>query len=121
VIVIATDLPLSHRQLVRIGKRASFGIARTGGMSHNRSGEFVIAFSVANKVLDTPLHVFLNERRLNDTHLLINTVFQATIEAVEESILSALCAAQSAVGRDGHRSVKLPIDKTLSILIQHLG
>ena len=121
VIVIATDLPVSHRQLVRIGKRASFGIARTGGMCHNGSGEFVIAFSVANKVPDSPLHVFLNERRLNDTHSSINTVFQATIEAVEESILSALCAAQSAVGRDGHRSVKLPIGKALSILDQHLG
>lgn len=90
-------------------------------MCHNESGEFVIVFSTANKVPDNPTRVFLNERRLNDTHSLVNTVFQATIEAVEESILSSLCAAKSAAGRDGHRSVKLPIGKALSILNQHLG
>lgn len=90
-------------------------------MCHNGSGEFVIAFSVATKIPDSPMHVFLSERRLNDTHSLINTVFQATIEAVEESILSALCAAKSTVGRGGNRSVKLPIGKALSILNQHLG
>jgi len=121
VIVIATDLPLSHRQLIRIGKRATFGIARTGGTCHNGSGEFVIAFSTANKVPHNPKQVLLNEQRLNDTHSLINTVFQATIEAVEESILSALCSARTAVGKDGHRSVKLPIAETLSILNQYLA
>jgi D-aminopeptidase len=116
VIVIATDVPLSHRQLIRIAKRASFGIARTGGMCHNGSGEFVIAFTTANKVPHDSKQVFLDERRLNDAHSAINNVFQATIEAVEESILSALFSAETMVGIDGHRRVNIPTSQAVSIL-----
>jgi len=116
VIVIATDLPLSHRQLVRIAKRASFGIARTGGTCHNSSGEFVVAFTTANKVPHDSKRIFLEERRLNDAHSVINAVFQATIEAVEESILSALFSAETMVGIDGHRRGAVPIPEVLSFL-----
>ncbi|MCK4392874.1 P1 family peptidase [Candidatus Bipolaricaulota bacterium] len=116
VIVIATDLPLSHRQLVRVANRASFGLARTGGTCHNGSGEFVIAFSTANRIPSDPKRIFLNERRLNDAHSAINTVFQAVIEAVEELILSALFSAKTLGGRDRHRRVSLPTSQALSIL-----
>lgn len=116
VIVIGTDIPLSHRQLVRVAKRATFGIARTGGTCQNGSGEFAIAFSTANRVPDDPDRLFLSEQRLNDAHSAINDVFQATIEAVEESILSALFAAETMVGIDGHRRVALPISRALSLL-----
>ena len=116
VIVIATDLPLSHRQLVRIAKRASFGIARTGGTCHNSSGEFVVAFTTANKVPHDSKRIFLEERRLNDAHSAINIVFQAVIEAVEESILSALFAAKTLAGREGHCRVTLPIHEVFSML-----
>ena len=115
VVVIGTDIPLSHRQLVRLAKRAAFGIARTGGMCHNGSGEFAIAFSTANKVPEVKGRVFLDERRLNDAHSLINDLFQATIEATEESILSALFSGRSLVGRSGHRRVALPSSETISI------
>jgi len=107
VIVIGTDIPLSHRQLVRVAKRATFGIARTGGTCHNGSGEFAIAFSTANKVPDDPKRVFLDEKCLNDAHSLINEVFQATIEATEESILCALFSAKTIVGRAGHQRAKI--------------
>jgi len=116
VIVIATDLPLSHRQLVRIANRASFGIARTGGTCHNSSGEFVVAFTTANKVPHDSKRIFLEERRLNDAHSAINIVFQAVIEAVEESILSALFAAKTLAGREGHCRVTLPIHEVFSML-----
>jgi len=116
VIVIATDIPLSHRQLVRIAKRASFGIARTGGMCNNRSGEFVIAFTTANKVPHDSKQVFLDERRLNGAHSAINTVFQAVIEAVEESILSALFCAKTVIGWKGHRRISIPTSQALSLL-----
>ncbi|HCP32579.1 TPA: aminopeptidase [Candidatus Acetothermia bacterium] len=116
VIVIATDIPLSHRQLIRIAKRASFGIARTGGICHNTSGEFVISFTTANKVSHDPKRIFLEERRLNDAHSVIDAVFQATIEAVEESILSALFSAETMEGIDGHRRGALPIPEVLSLL-----
>jgi len=116
VIVIGTDIPLSHRQLTRIAKRAAFGIARTGGKCHNGSGEFAIAFSTANKVPHGPKRVFVDECRLNDSDLAINKIFQATIEAVEESILSALFSAKTIVGRKGHQRISLPPSETISIL-----
>jgi len=116
VIVIGTDIPLSHRQLARIGKRAAFGIARTGGTCHNGSGEFTIAFSTANKVPDDPKRVLLNEYRLNDAHSAINEVFQATIEAVEESILCALFSAKTVIGKEGHRRISIPTSQALSLL-----
>lgn len=116
VIVMATDMPLSHRQLTRIANRASFGLARTGSTCHSRSGEFVIAFTTANKVPHDRQSLFLDERRLNDADSFINNVFQAVIEAVEESILSALFSAETMAGIDGHRRVALPIPEVLSLL-----
>lgn len=116
VVVIGTDIPLSHRQLVRVAKRAAFGIARTGGTCHNGSGEFAIAFSTANRVPDDPKRVFLDERRLNDSHSAINDVLQATIEATEESILCALFSATTVVGRSGHQHIALLSSKAMSIL-----
>ena len=116
VVVIGTDIPLSHRQLTRIAKRAAFGIARTGGTCHNGSGEFAIAFSTANKVPDDSKRVFLDEKRLNDAGLAINELFQATIEATEESILSALFSARTVVGQSGHRRTALPSSEAMSIL-----
>ena len=118
VVVIGTNIPLSHRQLMRVAKRAAFGIARTGGTCHNGSGEFAIAFSTANKVPDDPKQVFLDEQRMNDAHSMINDIFQATIEATEESILSALFSAKIVVGRAGHKRVSLPIAEILPIFRQ---
>lgn len=116
VIVIATDLPLSHRGLLRLAKRASFGLARTGSTCRNTSGEFVIAFTTANRVPADKETIFLEERRLNDSAPAINDVFQALVEAVYESVISALFEASTVVGINGHRRVSLPIDKALAIL-----
>ena len=119
VIVIGTDLPLCHRQLHRLGVRAGFGLARTGSHCHSGSGDFVIAFSTANKVPHDRDRVFLAETRLNDTLGAIDLVFQAVIEAVEEAIISALFAARTVAGRDGHIREALPIDQVLAILRAH--
>lgn len=115
VIVLASDLPLSHRQLTRIARRAWLGIARTGGTCHHGSGEFVIAFSTANRVPSDRHRTFVDERRLIDSHCAIDDVFQAVIESVEESIHCALFSAQTAAGRDGHRRATLPIAKILPL------
>jgi len=101
---------------VRVAKRATFGIARTGGTCHNGSGEFAIAFSTANRIPDDPKRVFLDERRINDAHSAINEVFQATIEAVEESILCALFSAETVVGKDGNRRINIPTPQALHLL-----
>ncbi|MCK4600117.1 P1 family peptidase [Candidatus Bipolaricaulota bacterium] len=110
------SLPNFGRREELVIKGVPIGIARTGGMWHNGSGEFVIAFTTANKVPHDSKQVFLDERRLNDAHSAINTVFQAVIEAVEESIFAALFAAKSLAGRDGHRRVSIPTPQALSIL-----
>ncbi len=119
VVVIGTDIPLSHRQLTRVAKRAAFGIARTGGTCHNGSGEFAIAFSTANRVPGDKKRTFLEESRLNDAGPAINEIFQATIEATEESILSALFSARTIVGRKGHRRVNIPTSQSVSFLKAH--
>ncbi len=118
VVILATDLPLSHRQLTRIARRAGIGISRTGGTCHHTSGEFVIAFTTADRVPADPKREILDERRLNDAHSVIDVVFQAAIEAVEESILCALFAAETMTGMDGHRRAVLPIDRVLALLTE---
>lgn len=116
VMVIGTDLPLSHRELRRLGVRAGFGLARTGSLGHSGSGDFVIVFSTANKVSCTEDAVFVQETRLNDAHRGIDRAFQAVIEVVEEAIVSALFAAKPVTGKDGHTREAIPIERVLGIL-----
>jgi len=116
IIVIGTDLPLSHRELRRLAVRAGLGLARTGSRGHSGSGDFVIAFSTANRVPHHEGTIFLQETRLNDAHRGIDRAFQAVIEAVEEAIVSALFHAYSVTGRDGHTREALPIARVLELL-----
>jgi len=116
IVVLGTDLPLSHRQLGRLARRAGIAIARTGGTCHHTSGEFVIAFTTADPVPTDPNRALLTERRLNDAHRAIDPVFTAVIEAVEESILCALFEADSMTGVDGHHRAALPRERVLALL-----
>jgi D-aminopeptidase len=116
IVVLGTDVPLSHRQLARLARRAGIGIARTGGTCHHGSGEFVIAFTTADPVPADPERVLLAERRLDDAHGAIDGVFQAVIEAVEESILCALFEAETTTGIDGHRRASIPVEQVLALL-----
>ncbi|WP_373898180.1 P1 family peptidase [Haloimpatiens sp. FM7315] len=100
IIIIATDIPMSYRQLKRISKRASVGMARTGSYIGNGSGEIVIAFSTANKIRHYEKEDFLNIKIINENK--IDRVFRAVAESVEESILNALVRAETLVGRDGN-------------------
>lgn len=92
IVLIATDIPLSTRQLGRISRRAQNGIARTGSITANGSGEIVLSFSTANKIShypesDTCKAEFLHEERMD-------AVFAAVCDAVEESIISSLLHAE---------------------------
>lgn len=97
VIIIATDLPVSCRQLKRILKRSSVGLARTGSYIGHGSGEIVIGFSTSN-TLDEALPVqhiqILNEKYMDDA-------FRAAAEAVEEAILNSMFSAGPVTGYDG--------------------
>jgi len=114
IIIIATDAPLDARQLSRLSRRASIGLARTGSISHHGSGDFILAFSTGNVIPHYPHESTFVMTHLADTHL--NPLFQATVEATEEAILNALLQATTVTGRDGRRFEAISIEKLRLIL-----
>ena len=116
MIVVATDAPLDHRNLERLAKRAFLGIAKTGGIVSNGSGDYVIAFSTAtgNRI---PYRTRSNLQNLevvpNDR---MSPLFMATIEATEEAILNSLFMAEDIQGKEGRVIEALPMDKVIPIL-----
>ncbi|HSJ11403.1 MAG TPA: P1 family peptidase [Gillisia sp.] len=116
MIVVATDAPLDHRNLERLAKRALLGIAKTGGIVSNGSGDYVLAFSTAtgNRI---PYRTRSNLQNLevvpNDR---MSPLFMAAIEATEEAILNSLFMAKDIQGKDGRVLEALPMDKVLPIL-----
>ncbi len=113
IIVVATDAPLLPHQLKRIARRASLGVARTGGISGNGSGDIFVAFSTANAGAaaarpTTEVTVLGNSQ--------ISTLFGATVEATEEAIINAMIAAETMVGRDGNRSEAIPHGRLRELL-----
>ena len=114
VTVVATDAPLSSRQLGRVARHAFLGLARLGSFSSNGSGDIALAFSTSSRVpYDAPPEP-LAETRVHDAKL--NPIFLATVEATEEAIVDSLFTATTVVGRDGHTSPELPVAETIEIL-----
>ncbi|MBN8209979.1 P1 family peptidase [Bacillus sp. NTK071] len=100
MIIVATDLPVSERQLHRIIKRASNGLARTGSIMTTGSGEIILGFSTANKI---PHHVTSTTLSMDTIHEEeIDTAFRAVGEATEEAVLNSLLTATHVIGRDGN-------------------
>lgn len=99
IVVIATDLPLSERQLERVAKRATVALGRTGSYCGNGSGDIAIAFTTANRVPHYSQRSILSYRMFCDEEL--DRVFEACVEAVEESIISSLYHAQTTAGIRG--------------------
>jgi len=113
IIVVATDAPLLPHQLKRLARRASLGVARTGSISGNGSGDIFLAFSTANKDADKgpgPNSVLTvsNER--------ISPLFEATVEATEEAIVNAMVGAETMTGRDGYTVNALPHERLQQVL-----
>lgn len=119
MIVVATDAPLDSRNLGRLAKRAFMGLAKTGGIAHNGSGDYVIAFST-----DSTLRVPHNSKEKKQTLSLltndaVSPLFMAAIEATEEAIINSLFAATTTKGIDGHMAEALPVEKVIAILKKH--
>jgi len=113
IIVIATDAPLLPHQLKRLARRASLGLARTGSVSGNGSGDLFIAFSTANPhAADSSPPTRTIETMSND---LMDPLFTATVEATEEAIINALVDNHDMTGRDGHKVPALPHDRLREI------
>ena len=116
MMVVATDAPLSDRNLERLAKRAIMGLARTGSYASNGSGDYVIAFSTANGVrrATTPSVI-----RIDDLHNeQMSPLFLATVEATEEAIYNSLLKATT-VTSNGRTIEALPLEPTLEILRRH--
>lgn len=108
MMVVATDAPLDARNLERLAKRAILGLARTGGIATNGSGDYVIAFSTASelRVPYKPATPFTEGKTLHNDQL--SPLFLACVEATEEAILNSLVAAQTMTGYQGHKVEALP-------------
>ncbi|HYK42684.1 MAG TPA: P1 family peptidase [Thermoanaerobaculia bacterium] len=114
MIVLATDAPLSSRNLERLARRAVLGLARTGSYMSNGSGDFVIVFSTANQVPHTPARpVRAREELENDA---VSPLFLAAVEAVEEAVYNSLTRATTVTGYRGAKAEALPIERLKSLL-----
>lgn len=116
MIVVMTDAPLDARNLERLAKRAIMGLAKTGGIASNGSGDYVIAASTAreNLIPHSSNSILKDNKFLRNES--VTPLFLATIEATEEAILNSLFAANTMDGRDGHKIEALPIDKVLELM-----
>jgi D-aminopeptidase len=113
MITIATDAPVDSRLLTRLARRAGLGLARTGFYSSNGSGDFFIAFSTTNPVPHFGARA-IDRSVLADEAM--SALFAALVEAVEESVINSLLAAETMIGRDGHARRALDIDELVRIL-----
>jgi D-aminopeptidase len=100
IVVIATDIPLDHRQLHRVIRRAGAGLARCASFFGNGSGDVFLGFTTANRVPHQANSDLLELRCIAESR--IDRLFEATADATQEAVLDALAAADSMTGRDGH-------------------
>jgi D-aminopeptidase len=116
MIIVATDAPLSARNLKRLAKRSYIAFGKVGGFSSNGSGDYTIAFSTApgirvpygSKVIEREI------KEVSNNHM--SPLFLATVEATEEAIYNSLFKADKMVGFKGRTMEALPIKKTLEIM-----
>jgi len=110
VIVLATDAPLSERQLRRLAVRAALGLGRAGSFASNASGEYAIAFSTAQRIPHRIDGSHQDFRFLRDDSSALRQLFEGAGEVVHESVLGSLCRADATAGRDGHLAQALPYE-----------
>jgi len=116
VMVVATDAPLSDRNLRRLAARAIMGLSRTGSSAANGSGDYVIAFSTNAKVRRP-----FNARRLTTEELAneeMSALFEGAVEATEEAIYNSLFEATTVTG-SGHTAEAIPLDKVRQLLAKY--
>lgn len=114
VMVVATDAPLTPSQLRRLARHTTHGLARTGAISHNGSGDFAIAFSTRNAIRRGQEAGELPAVMLSNASL--NPLYQATVEATEEAILNAVVRAQTTRGRGGAVAPAVPLEQLKALL-----
>jgi D-aminopeptidase len=114
IVIIATDAPLLPHQLKRLARRGPLGMARTGGMAPNTSGDIFLAFSTANGGAADPGQMEVGVTGMNNDRL--DPLFHAATYSVEEAIINALVAAETMTGRSGLTVTAMPHGHVQDIL-----
>lgn len=113
IAVVATDAPLLPHQLKRVARRVPLGIARSGGVAENGSGDLFLAFSTANprtfSAAETAAVTMLSNEH-------ISPLFKATVQATEEAIVNALVAAEAMTGQSGNTRFAVPHGRLRDVL-----
>jgi D-aminopeptidase len=117
IAIVATDAPLMAHQLKRLARRVPLGLARTGTVGNNSSGDIFLAFSTANEEAFAQRSGRLQMEALANGDL--DQLFMATVEAVEEAVIDSMLCAETMVGRDGNRAVALPVDRLLALMTRY--
>jgi D-aminopeptidase len=115
IVIVATDAPLQPHQLKRLARRVPMGLARTGTVGNNSSGDIFLAFSTANEAAYTSDGGKLRNASFlrNDA---IDLIFNAVVEATEEAVVDSIIYNETMVGRDGNTSVALPVGQVLTFM-----
>jgi D-aminopeptidase len=116
MIVIATDAPLSDRNLARLASRAMMGLGRTGSFAGNGSGDYIIAFSTADQVRRRAGAALPEVADLPNART--SALFQGVVEATEEAVINSLLRATTVSGM-GREAEALPLEATREILRRH--
>ena len=117
IAIVATDAPLMAHQLKRLARRVPLGLARTGTVGNNSSGDIFLAFSTANEAAFAQRTGILHMEALSNSDL--DRLFLATVEATEEAVIDAMLCAETMVGRDGNTAIALPQDQLLTLMRQY--
>lgn len=112
IAIIATDAPLMPHQLKRLARRVPVGLARTGTIGSNSSGDIFLAFSTANE------NSFKGARRTADylANNALDGLFRAVVEATEEAVLDSMICNETMIGRNGNKSIALPHDQLMDVM-----
>ena len=114
MMIVITDAPLDSRNLERVAKRAMMGMAKTGGIASNGSGDYVIALSVAPENLIDSQHKTITSTLLANGEM--SPIFAATIEATAEALWNSLFMADPMTGKGGNHVDALPVEQVLEML-----
>jgi D-aminopeptidase len=117
VVVLATDAPLLPDQCKRLAQRATSGLARMGGIGHNTSGDLFLAFATGQHIPARPEALIPMAPMMPQRWM--DPFFAAAADAVEESILNALCAAETMHGFLGHTAHALPLDELQRVMARY--
>ena len=117
IVLLATDVPLVHRQIGRVCRRAALAIGRCGGFGAHNSGEFILGWSTFNRIPRRRPHGRYRAELVLDTEL--DPLHEATVDVVGEAIMNAICAGVAVLGHSGHASPALPVDEVRKLLRKH--